>query len=449
MKKFGPVLVLLPLLMASNFLFAANHYVLPAATGNGSGSDWATACPGFSGACAPSSMVRGDVYYIGAGSYPTINFNAPVSGTSVITIRKATAADHGTATGWSASYANQARFGYITQISTDYWVFDGQVGTQAPNSATTYGFYITSACPSTPTQGSGAFWVADVSHVNVQYLALDMCGPAYDLEQQAIAPGQGTDVNVRHCYVRNAQNSLTYWYTTNSVAEYNYFQDQWSSSAHHGESINFRYDSHITIRYNVIDGCAGTSCIAANNPSGTGVPIDNGDIYGNIFLNDTSGNGILHANNSMCMTSVNVYNNTFVGSGPIVSTNPGSCPSNGNVYNNLVYNSSGSIDSQFTHDYNAFFSATSVPAETHSQVSSSNPMVNPVRGGDFHLKTATASGTTLGSSLPSGCTAGVNCYNIDPDGVNRGIGTWDRGAYEYVVASGGVLPPAGLTATVH
>jgi hypothetical protein len=451
MKRISRLFGAVSVLLAASIAIAANHYVLPApGSGTKSGSDWANACAGFTGSCAAGALNRGDTYYVGAGSYPTINFNTPESGASVITIKKAVTSDHGTATGWQGFYTNQSSFGYITQVSTGYWLFDGQVGDQAPNSETTYGFLVQSAsCPPVDTQGSGAFWIADVSNVTVQYMAIVMCGPNYDIEQQALAPGQGSNVNVRHTFVKNAQNSLTYWHTTNSYAEYNYFQDQWSSPAHHGESINFRYDSYLVIRYNVIDGCAGTACMAANNPEGTGVPMDHIDIYGNVFLSDTSGDGILHANNSMCITNTNLYNNTFVRSGPIVSTNPGSCASSGVVENNLVYNSSGSIDSQFSHDYNAFFQATSAPSEAHGQTGSSNPLVNPVRGGSFALTGATSTGLTLSSSLPSGCTVGLNCYNIDPDGTTRLTSAWDRGAYQYSTSTANVTPPSGLIAVVQ
>src|SRR5271166_2850 len=71
---------------------AANHYIRSGASGSGTGADWTYACKGFSGACAVGSLVRGDTYYVGAGSYPGITFNTPDSGTSLISIIGATAA---------------------------------------------------------------------------------------------------------------------------------------------------------------------------------------------------------------------------------------------------------------------------------------------------------------------------------------------------------------------
>jgi hypothetical protein len=87
---------------------ATNHYVRQGASGNG--SDWTNACGDFTGSCAASSLVRGDTYYVAGGTYTAKTWNTPASGTSVITIKKAIVADHGTATGWNDAYAAQATF---------------------------------------------------------------------------------------------------------------------------------------------------------------------------------------------------------------------------------------------------------------------------------------------------------------------------------------------------
>src|SRR5205807_5270977 len=79
------------------------HFVRAGATGNGSGSDWTNAYRDL-----PAGLVRGDTYYVAAGNYGSHTFNDSVSGTSVITIQRATVADHGTEVGWSSSYDGQA-----------------------------------------------------------------------------------------------------------------------------------------------------------------------------------------------------------------------------------------------------------------------------------------------------------------------------------------------------
>ena len=53
--------------------------------------------------------------------------NTPQSGTSVVTVKKASPADHGTGTGWVTSYGtDQAVFASHINIQTGYFVLDGQ-----------------------------------------------------------------------------------------------------------------------------------------------------------------------------------------------------------------------------------------------------------------------------------------------------------------------------------
>src|SRR5438445_6253385 len=93
------LIVLLPLALPS---WAANHYVRIGAGGANNGSDWTNA---FTSIPSGTRMVRGDTYYLAAGSYGAYTFNTAESGTSGITIKAATIADHGTSTGWSNTYS--------------------------------------------------------------------------------------------------------------------------------------------------------------------------------------------------------------------------------------------------------------------------------------------------------------------------------------------------------
>ncbi|NML18697.1 hypothetical protein, partial [Azohydromonas caseinilytica] len=107
--------------MLPAFASAANVYVRPGATGANNGSDWANAYTAL-----PSTLVRGNVYYIAAGSYAGRTFSTAASGTTPVTIKKATVADHGTSTGWSDAYGTgQASFTGGISFTTPYWVFDG------------------------------------------------------------------------------------------------------------------------------------------------------------------------------------------------------------------------------------------------------------------------------------------------------------------------------------
>src|SRR5262245_4189942 len=75
---------------------AATRFVRAGASGAANGSDWTNAYPSL-----PATLTRGDTYYVAAGTYSGYRFSTPASGTTLITIKKATVADHGTNTGWS------------------------------------------------------------------------------------------------------------------------------------------------------------------------------------------------------------------------------------------------------------------------------------------------------------------------------------------------------------
>src|SRR3989344_1494729 len=101
-------------------------------------TDWTNACDSL-----PGTLQRGATYYIADGSYGSYTFDDPVFGTQLITIKKATASDHGTNTGWSSSYGSgQAVFGGTLNFNTSYWVFDGQTGGGPGSWKTGHGFKI-------------------------------------------------------------------------------------------------------------------------------------------------------------------------------------------------------------------------------------------------------------------------------------------------------------------
>ena len=114
--------------------FAANHYICPGATGTHSGAEWTDAYTGIGSATGninPASMTRGDTYYVANGQVTlaasTTNFSTADSGTSLITIQKATDANNGTSTGWTnggtgTCNSSQALFGPMN-FSSDYWTW--------------------------------------------------------------------------------------------------------------------------------------------------------------------------------------------------------------------------------------------------------------------------------------------------------------------------------------
>jgi hypothetical protein len=90
-------------------------YVRAGATGAGTGADWTNAY-----STLPASLTRGATYYVAAGTYGGYTFNGAASGTTPITVRKATIADHGSSTGWLDSYGQGAATLSSLDFSTKY-----------------------------------------------------------------------------------------------------------------------------------------------------------------------------------------------------------------------------------------------------------------------------------------------------------------------------------------
>src|SRR5688572_16907253 len=97
-------------------------YVRQGAAGTSDGSDWTNAFPSL-----PSALQRNSIYFIADGNYSSRTFDDLNNGETIF-ICKATAAEHGTDTGWSVTYGDgRAVFGVLS-FSTSNYVFDGKVG---------------------------------------------------------------------------------------------------------------------------------------------------------------------------------------------------------------------------------------------------------------------------------------------------------------------------------
>src|SRR5713226_3463906 len=121
--------ILLTLTVGSTFAGAACHVVTPSGSGDGSGSDWNNTLSWLT-----VSFVRGDTYYLAAGTYHGKRFNVAESGNLFITIKKAIESDHCVAPGWQTSFGTgQAVFinggepfsGVFSWIDQGHWILDG------------------------------------------------------------------------------------------------------------------------------------------------------------------------------------------------------------------------------------------------------------------------------------------------------------------------------------
>jgi chitodextrinase len=405
------------------------------ATGNG--SDWNNAF-----ASLPTTLQRGATYYIADGSYPSYIFNTPNSGTSLITIKKATIQDHGTNTGWNDTYGDgQAVFGSFT-LGSDYLVIDGQTRNENEwSDGPSYGFRINGVSANTS-------WFPGVCASNITVKYSNIGGPDVGNIFTGSEPSSGfyiggfaefcTDWTLSRNYVHNTIIPFHMNGTSGGTIEYNWISNSFGKEAIRGQIAMANY----TIRYNVMkDACQtnpldSTSGCTAEIAIWDGSNFDNNQIYGNIIYKTTSqinsggaivvgGNGTSWvgppANNTL------IYNNTIAGHRGFATASIIINGGTGNICrNNLWYDEFGTPG------------CTANTTSNNIEVNA-DPFVN-YAAGDFRLAAATVPGTPLSSP-----------YNKDIAGVTRGAdGVWDIGAYEFVSGPSDTTPPSvptGLSAT--
>ena len=443
----------LPAILALTFLSAvdanaANRFVRSGASGAQDGSDWNNAYSSL-----PATLNRGDVYYIAAGSYPGRTFGTTTSGTTPITIKKATVADHGTSTGWSDTYGvGQASFSGGFIFTSSYWIVDGQTGGGAANTwAGAFGFKVTetndgSAVISTGRNASGVFVTADnitVSHVDLMGKgSVSSSGGSYSNDGLAIYGSS----NVTLSYFRMAGIGRCPFFVSprNLVVEHGWVQSYNGSSTVHSEVASIwgfaGSVGDVTFRNNLFTDIRSTGGLMWDNASNNSAKLN---VYGNVFYKPAGAtweqaNGVIGGwtgGGGEEFRNATVYNNTFINvDQPSLSVLP-NVYSNNIAYNNLFYNSNSPDFSKFAnHDYNHFINAGGTHSESNgTSAASGDPFVNFV-GLDFRLKAGSAAGMSLQAP-----------FNTDPFGKVRGAdGTFDRGAYEF--GGGATLsPPVNLS----
>ena len=419
------------------------YYVRAGATGANNGSDWNNAYTAL-----PSSLHRGATYYIAAGTYNAPTLGDAVSGTSVITITSATAANHGTDTGWISSYAGQALFMGELFVETGYYTFDGQTRGADWRSGYTLRFW-------NHSNQYGATVHLDASHITMRYVEVQGTTDWIDPNPNDESAGDNgiyttmgglSNFYFGYSYIHetgNTQFQMNAGTGDIFTCEYNYvYLDHTAHNANHDEAFSLTWSDTI-IRHNVFQNINGTGVITY--AAAVNINLSNWDIYVNLFYWDAAyaassqgymSDGIIAMLGEVMSGSFRVFNNTVAnipchlfGHGPGGSVNM-------YVFNNLIYNCSDqgrpagannpppSFTGTLYWDYQSYYSlgsgASANDSSAHAVVSSANPFVNS-GAYNFQLAVATAAGTNL--TAP---------YNVDMLGSSRGAdGVWDRGAYEF------------------
>lgn len=417
--------------------YSANHYIRSGASGANSGVDWTNALTSL-----PPSLVRGDTYYIADGSYSGYEFDDPASGTTYITIKKATTDDHGTEAGWRAEYGDGvATFSNTIRFRSSYWIFDGVKG-QGDGSTEAHGFKIDLSWLTTQTRITCIRIQEDsLSHVTVRHVAMIHAGGLGSTQDGRdivyVNPGSGgaNFLTFSNCYLYNAGRCpFLFRLTFDSVIEHCYIRKNESTSADHAEGISAIHSTFArnTVRNNIWDDTEGTGVLSISG--------DSWEVYGNLMFNCSSNDAAIGTQRGMpdnfSLTNTKIYNNTIVnGTGYNSGTAFFDTDTGNEVYNNIWYNCANLyFRGGQTRDYNLFDDDTHGESNAQVWTQGSSLFVN-YNNNDFRLATPTEHGTALGSP-----------YNVDMRGNLRGSdGTWDRGAYEFV--GGGASPTTVPTTT--
>ena len=441
-------LLLLALLLfsAGGLARAANYYVRAGAAGSNNGSDWTNAYTAL-----PAALSRGSTYYIADGTYSGYTFDDAVSGTSLITIKKAIASDHGTGTGWSSSYGDGlATFGSFT-FTTSYWVIDGQTGGGPGSWESGFGIKLQASSARIVLLNNNAGNIT-FSHIDMEHYG------RFTAQSQDGIYGLGTSNNIKvsYCYLHDTCRCQILTRNTNGfILEYSKLARNGYSDGIHREAWSAGVDDNVTIRYCIFENISNTGYICLVNGVGNA---ENWQIYGNVFYR-TPGDGssvsrlieVKYADPDFT-SAINwrIYNNAVVnlqglGAGVDIQSGSGNIAKNNIFYNNTV----SSIQfGNTSHDYNWFennyrtngcsppcdLDPTLAGSETHGIHGSGDPFAD-WQNGDFYLTSGTSArdhGTDLGTS-----------YDEDAYGNTRGAdGNWDIGAYEYVFVN---MPVGDLT----
>jgi predicted small secreted protein len=412
---------------------ATTRYVRAGSGGSANGLDWTNAYTSL-----PASLTRGYTYYVADGSYSGYTFDDAASGTTVITIKKATVASHGTSTGWSDGYGDgDAAFGAIV-ISTSYNIIDGLsssdirvnavTGAQVRNCVIDGGWIHfepqsnSNGSQSCVIYGNRLFGVESPDGDAPQ---IQVFGTNHLIENNEIGPSSDIDAfrlfGTGHIVRGNYVHDITY--STGSSAH----MDMIQTFGDNGWVAN-----DILIENNVFTDSEGQLFnLSQDNVSGIGDWTFRNNVFANISQNANFGiPNIKFYNNTLYQvgvlylvtggpgqpfnaTGLDLKNNLFIGLG-----------GNNTDWDEVLQNPSGQT---MTRSYNLWAQTSGAAmlyysAETGGINGGTLDFVDAA-GGDFHIganSTAIDAGTTL-ADVPT-----------DADGGSRPSGSaYDIGAYEY------------------
>lgn len=473
-------------------LFGACHAVSPTGSGSKSGADWNDAYANL-----PSTLVRGDVYYLADGSYGTsLRLSTSASGTTTITIKKAQAYDYGRAAdgcsndisaGWSASTMGSAQAvwqntasggGGFIHISGGYYIIDGNgqsappaVGcggvqanppasmTSAPPNPADCGIkWDDSTCTSTATDGcdGGSGMInGGGPGITLEYLEVKGQGlnPAGNNNSETYgwfaSGGNLSGLTLTQMYFHNMSTTdLTITsggWDNGCTFSYVYSWGLFDGSTNHGEAIQLQGSNGQTtpcnIHHNIFrDQQTNGDVVAVIGGTQTYNFYDNLDFCssGGTSTSCRHNDGVIGCFNSQTCAGVKIYNNTF--------SEPSDCGFNVSggastiTWENNVLYACGSMTTNngsggtSTIDYNSYLNSNLRAIGSHDLVN--NSVTNPFVG----LTTGNVQLLSDSSNYNDRLSLGSP---FDSSGLYGSPFTTDRGAAQYAPNS-----PINLSGTV-
>jgi hypothetical protein len=477
-----PRIVVVVLTLASSLVVArrapaACHAVNPANAHNGDGTSWVPAASdGAAGAynTIPTTLTRGDVYYLADGSYGSYTFATPDSGTATVELRKAQPHDHGStcstsmAAGWNTATMGSAQAvfsstGASLDTETDYLIVNGNGTSSAPGCGGAPGGAVNAEPPTPSDCGIGFVGLGGTtsgslnliymnagskasSNVSFKYVELFGSGTNNQGGNGDLEVFFGGDhVSFEHVYGHNSGCVYIQDMGNDSLVDHSYFwgtevNGALGSSACHGQAEFESGGRNGGVRsnnvYRDITGTAVWTFASGGANSGW-------EFYGNVVFFSSPKEpfgGITDAaldciNGNLCTdftyvqnTVVNCLDDGVFGSAQC-GIGWGDSASGGSVVveNNLYYSNSGGINlttngTTVTENYNSFLNSGAFGSgaqDVHMASGAPNPLVN-WQSSNFNLESETADwNNRLALGAP---------YTTDPNGTTR---TTDRGAYQY------------------
>lgn len=439
------------LLVISLECSAASRYIRAGASGAGNGSSWADAWATFGSV----SWVRGDTYYVAAGTYnENVSVSSSLSGSLWVMVKRANESDNSGDAGWISSYSGLATIAGTLSLNNGYVSWDGYEGSGTNG----HGFLVAS------TNLAGSVVAISAGTSNFKLLRTEVRGSGFSASSNAldgiswanVTPQKGLlcASNWIHSVTRNGitLGSVvgTGWDDPGATFDGNVISETGGclNPDIHGQGVQVCYDTedkYLTFSRCIFQNNVGSAAIAFLG--GSGAFHSEARIINNIFrITDNStyrtlSPGVIwsHDGASLC-SNILIANNTFLGIGN--STNSGvlahvdltTVGATGNLLQNNVFEACHFTKSHsgVTNKNNGYYgnSGSGIPFGTDGQINGSSTTLRS----DLRLIDG-GYGVGSGSELSQ-------YFSSDFSGSVRVL-PWDIGAYEFNGYGGAVTVNVG------